>query len=127
MAFAILHTIVSRPPLSTESHLSQHIEVASELCSGQVCGIIRVDLVLTVSRPLVDIAAAADRLPYTQQKRGIHPMLYQCWTSVEDGGPTLKEHWVNTSCLLGISVLSRESFIRLSSREGEIRCRACTA
>ena len=32
--------------------------------------------------------------------RGIHPMLFRCWTSVEDGGPTLKQHWVNASCLL---------------------------
>ena len=28
-------------------------------------------------------------------------MLFQCWASVEDGGPTLKLHWVNSSCLLG--------------------------
>ena len=31
----------------------------------------------------------------TQQTRGIHPMLFQCWASVEDGGPTLKRHWGN--------------------------------
>ena len=37
----------------------------------------------------------------TQQTRGIHPMLFQCWASVEDGGPTLKQHWVNAPCLLG--------------------------
>ena len=28
-------------------------------------------------------------------------MLFQCWASVKDGGPTLKQHWVNTSCLMG--------------------------
>ena len=28
-------------------------------------------------------------------------MLFQCWASVEDGGPTLKQHWVNAPCLLG--------------------------
>ena len=28
-------------------------------------------------------------------------MLFQCWASVEDGGPILKQHWVNASCLLG--------------------------
>ena len=22
-------------------------------------------------------------------------MLFQCWASVEDGGPTLKQHWMN--------------------------------
>ena len=26
-------------------------------------------------------------------------MLFQCWASVEDGGPTLKQHWVNPPCL----------------------------
>ena len=30
------------------------------------------------------------------QTPGIHPMLFQCWASVEDGGPTtLKQQWVN--------------------------------
>ena len=33
--------------------------------------------------------------------RDIHPMLFQCWASVEDGGPTLKQHWVNSPCLQG--------------------------
>ena len=28
-------------------------------------------------------------------------MLFKCWASVEDGGPTFKQHWVNASCLLG--------------------------
>ena len=28
-------------------------------------------------------------------------MLFQCWASVEDGGPTLKQLWVNTPRLLG--------------------------
>ena len=29
------------------------------------------------------------------QTLGIHPMLFQCWASVEDGGPTtLKQQWV---------------------------------
>ena len=36
----------------------------------------------------------------TQQTRGIDRMLFQCWASVEDGGPTLKEHRVNTPFLL---------------------------
>ena len=31
----------------------------------------------------------------TQQTRGIYPMLLQCWATVEDGGPTLKQHWMN--------------------------------
>ena len=40
----------------------------------------------------------------TQQTRGIHQMLFQCWASVEDGGPTLKQHWMNVSCLPGMDV-----------------------
>ena len=27
-----------------------------------------------------------------QQTRDIHSMLFQCWTIVEDGGPTMKQH-----------------------------------
>ena len=27
-------------------------------------------------------------------------MFFQCWADVEDGGPTLKQHWVNVSCFL---------------------------
>ena len=37
----------------------------------------------------------------TQQTRGIHPKLFQCWASVEAGVPTLKQLWVNAPCLLG--------------------------
>ena len=30
------------------------------------------------------------------QTLGIHPVMFQCWASVEDGGPaTLKQQWVN--------------------------------
>ena len=28
-------------------------------------------------------------------------MLFQCWPNVEDGGPTLKQHWVNVPYFLG--------------------------
>ena len=28
-------------------------------------------------------------------------MLFQCWATVFDVGPTLKQHWVNAPCLLG--------------------------
>ena len=41
----------------------------------------------------------------TQQTRDIHPMPFQCWASVEDGGPTVKRCWVNAACLLGITML----------------------
>ena len=33
--------------------------------------------------------------------QGIQPMLLQCWASVALIGPTLKQYWVNASCLLG--------------------------
>ena len=35
-----------------------------------------------------------------QETRGLHPMLFQCWSSVEDAGPTLKQHWVKAPCFL---------------------------
>ena len=41
----------------------------------------------------------------TRQTWGIHPMLFQCWSPVFDTGPTLKQHWVNASCLLGIDFI----------------------
>ena len=31
-------------------------------------------------------------------------MLFYCWADFEDGGPTLKHHWVNASCLLGMYI-----------------------
>ena len=37
----------------------------------------------------------------THQTRGNHPMLFQYRAIVEDGGLTLKQHWVNAPCLLG--------------------------
>ena len=30
-------------------------------------------------------------------------MLVLCWGSVTDDGPELNQHWVNVSCLLGVS------------------------
>ena len=30
-------------------------------------------------------------------------MLFQCWASVQDGGPTLKQHRLNASYVLGIN------------------------
>ena len=34
----------------------------------------------------------------SQQIRDINSMLFQCWASVEDDGPTLKQHRVNFPC-----------------------------
>ena len=38
-----------------------------------------------------------------QEIRGIQPMRFKCWTSVEDGGPTLKRHWMNAPFFAGIT------------------------
>ena len=35
----------------------------------------------------------------SQKTRCNHPMLFQCRASVADCGSTLKQHWVNTTCL----------------------------
>ena len=41
-----------------------------------------------------------------QQTRYLQPMLFYCWASVRDAGPTIKRHWLNISCLLGEGVLT---------------------
>ena len=41
---------------------------------------------------------------HSQKTRDIHPLRFQCWASVEGGGPTLKKQWVNVLCLLGLLV-----------------------
>ena len=33
----------------------------------------------------------------TQQTQGVYPLLVQWWASVADDGPTLYQHWVNTT------------------------------
>ena len=47
-------------------------------------------------------------------------MLFQCWASVEDDGPpTLKQQWVNDSCLLepgcGPILMSTSVYINISN------------
>ena len=42
----------------------------------------------------------------SQQTRRLHPMLFQCWSSVVGGGPILKQHWVKCSRLLGSTQVS---------------------
>ena len=34
---------------------------------------------------------------HSQKKRDARPMLVQCWATVCDAGPTLKQHWVSTA------------------------------
>ena len=36
-----------------------------------------------------------------QQTRTFDPMLFQYWPTRNGAGPTLKQHWVESSCLLG--------------------------
>ena len=61
-----------------------------------------------------------------QQTRDVDPMLFQCWASVEDDGPTLKQHWVKVPCLLGmhyqpLSVFRiREHVFKLCFREKSV-------
>ena len=35
-----------------------------------------------------------------QQTRGFDPMLFQYWPTTNGAGPTLKQHWVKSSCFL---------------------------
>ena len=42
----------------------------------------------------------------SQQTRYVEPMLFYCWASVADNGPTLKRHWLNVSCLLGHNIIT---------------------
>ena len=46
------------------------------------------------------------RVPYTAHPRQMvdvicPPMLFQCWPTANGAGPTLKQHWVESWCLLG--------------------------
>ena len=36
-----------------------------------------------------------------QQTRAFDPMLFQYWPTANGAGPTLTQHWVESSCLLG--------------------------
>ena len=51
-------------------------------------------------------SAATDEIPgcseqLTQKTRDVDPVLVQCRASVYDAGPTLNQHRVNASCVLG--------------------------
>ena len=45
----------------------------------------------------VNVPRARDstRFPIIHQTRDVHPMSFQCWARVTNGGPTLDRHWVN--------------------------------
>ena len=46
----------------------------------------------------------------------INPMLVQCEPIVSDTGPTLYQHWVNVSCLLGCIILLSSRSVMLNER-----------
>ena len=49
----------------------------------------------------VTLSARGPSLLCPKQTRHIDSMLDQCWPNVLDGGPTLAQHWIDVSCLLG--------------------------
>ena len=68
-----------------------------------------------------------DWLLFLSIDHGIKKMLFQCWTSVVDGGPALKQHWFNASCLLVYIIkcphdMSRETVRDTYMYSGSIYC-----
>ena len=47
------------------------------------------------------LAQRLRRWPNIESAQDITPILFQCWASVADDGPTLKQHWVKVSRWLG--------------------------
>ena len=50
--------------------------------------------------------ASLQRHLLPQPTRGINPILFNFWASVEDGQPIIKQHWMNASCLNSIMIQS---------------------
>ena len=50
----------------------------------------------------------------SQQTRGIHPMLFQCWSS----GPTMRQHWMSAQFLLPLGYDRMASHRRLAAQTG---------
>ena len=40
-----------------------------------------------------------------QHFRPFHPIMFYCWASVADKGPTLKQHWVNMCCCVFTTIV----------------------
>ena len=74
--------------------------------SSRHCGLTG-DTLRIYSRPRAAPSLITPPSPQTQahsqQTRDVLPMLVYCWASVVDDGPTLNQHWLNVSCLLGIA------------------------
>ena len=66
---------------------------------------------------LFDRISVVSSVPCTlsQQTRDFDPMLFQCWPTVYDAGPTLNKHWANVSCLLGYHMTNEPN-----SRHGNV-------
>ena len=58
------------------------------------------------SKQILSLQSSVERLGHTHMQKtvGIHPMLFQCWPTVFDAAPTLKQDWVNTRRLVGIQL-----------------------
>ena len=52
-------------------------------------------------QPDTDVTRVSKCRQFSLQRRGLDPMLFQCWSSTVGGEPILKQHQVKTSCLLG--------------------------
>ena len=59
---------------------------------------------------------------YLAQTRGIHPMMFWCWTTVFDAGPTLKQHWVIVPCFLTAALICGWSFSNPAPETPDTRC-----
>ena len=40
----------------------------------------------------------------SQQTQGVEPVLFECWSTVYDAGPALKQHCFNALCVLAYNV-----------------------
>ena len=47
----------------------------------------------------------------TPSKHDVDPMLFQCWPTICDAGPTSNHHWLNASCLLGCAQPSKHKML----------------
>ena len=63
-----------------------------------------INITTTVGRSVVWIQMYMYTIDQVQQARDIDPMLIQWLASVADGGPTIKQQWVDVPCLLGEDV-----------------------
>ena len=41
------------------------------------------------------------KCPYRTEHEALKPMVFECWSTVYDAGPTFKQHCFSASCLLG--------------------------